>query len=117
MKICIYHHNWIQKLGRELGYEGKDLQDFVAQENKHERDERALERDIEKAKIVAEEAKIAQQREIELAKVAADEVKLGQQREIELVIVEEEKANIAQQRKIDLAKVEAPKIATENEFE
>ena len=29
----------LQKLGRELGYEGKDLQDFVAQENKLERDE------------------------------------------------------------------------------
>ena len=31
----------LQKLGRDLGYEGKDLQDFVAQENKGERDERA----------------------------------------------------------------------------
>ena len=50
----------LQKLGRELGYEGKELQDFVAQENKRERDERAAEREIEKAKIALEEAKIAQ---------------------------------------------------------
>ena len=55
----------LQKLERELGNEGKDLQDFVAQENKRERDERAAVRDIEKAKIAAEEAKIAQQREID----------------------------------------------------
>ena len=55
----------LQKLGRELGYEGKQLLDFVAQENKPERDERAVERDIEKAKIAAKEAKLAQQREIE----------------------------------------------------
>ena len=100
----------LQKLGRELGYEGKELQDFVAQENKRERDERAAEREIEKAKIEAEEAKIAQQREIELAKVASEEAKekakIAQQREIELA-----------QREIELAKVEAAKIAKENEFE
>ena len=30
----------LQKLGRELGYEEKYLHDFVAQENKRERDER-----------------------------------------------------------------------------
>ena len=30
----------LQKLGRDLGYEGKDLQNFVALENKRERDER-----------------------------------------------------------------------------
>ena len=72
----------LQKLGRDLGYEGKDLQDFVTQENKRERDERAVEREIEKAKIASEEAKIVQQREIELAivetekaKVAAEEAK------------------------------------------
>ena len=93
----------LQKLGRELGYEGKELQDFVAQENKRERDERATEREIEKEKIAAEEAKIVQQREIELAKVASEEAK--------------EKAKIAQQREIELAKVEAAKIAKENEFE
>ena len=41
----------LQKSGRDLGYEGKDLQDFVAQENKQEREERAAE-EIEKAKRV-----------------------------------------------------------------
>ena len=125
----------LQKLGRELGYEGKDLQDFVAQENKRERDECAVEREIEKAKIAAEEAKlaqqreielanvkaeearIAQQREIELAKVSAEEAKLAQQREIELANVKAEEAKIAQQREIELVKVEAAKIAKENEFE
>ena len=97
-------------MGRELGYEGKDLQDFVAQENKRERDERAAEREIEKAKVepekakvAAEEAKLAQQREIELANVKAEEAK--------------ENARIAHQREIELAKFEAAKIAKENEFE
>ena len=66
----------LQKLGRDLGYEGKELQDFVAQENKGERDERAAEREIEKAKIASEEAKIAQQREIELAKVETEKAKV-----------------------------------------
>ena len=38
----------LQKLGRELGYEGKELEDFVAKENKRERVERGAEREIEK---------------------------------------------------------------------
>ena len=57
----------LQKLVGDLGYEGNESQDFVARENKRERDERAVERLIEKAKIASEEAKIAQQRKIELA--------------------------------------------------
>ena len=93
----------LQKLGRDLGYEGKELQDFVAQENKRERDERAAEREIEKAKVAPEEAKLAQQREIELANVKAEEAK--------------EKARISQHREIELAKVEAAKMAKENDFE
>ena len=101
----------LQNLGRDLGYKGKDLQDFIAQENERERDERAAEREIEKAKITSELAKIAQQREIELANVKAEEAKIAQQREIELANVKAEEAKIAQQREIELAKVEAAKIA------
>ena len=125
----------LQKLGRDLGYEGKELQDFVEQENKRKRDERAAEREIEKVKIASEEAKIAQQREIELVnvkakeariaqqreieleKVAAEEAKLAKQRETELANVKAEEAKIAQQREIELAIVEVAKIAKENEFE
>ena len=84
----------LQKFGRESGYEGKELQDFVAQEKKRERDKRDAEREIEKVKIASIEEKIAQQRKIELvkvetekAKVAAEEAKLAQQREIELAKV------------------------------
>ena len=77
MKICVYHNGKVTKVGKR-GYEGKDLQDFVAQENKRERDERAAEREIEKAKIASEEAKIAQQPEIELANVKAEEATIVQ---------------------------------------
>ena len=69
----------------------------------------------------AEETKLAQQREIELAKVTAEEAKekarIAQQREILLANVKAEEAKIAQQREIELAKFEAAKIAKENEFE
>ena len=54
----------------------------LRRKNKRERDERAGEREIEKAKIASEEAKIAQQREIELANVKAEEAKIAQQREL-----------------------------------
>ena len=81
----------LQKWGREFGWEGKELQDFVAQKSKREKDERPAEIDIEKAKI-------AQQHEIELVKVEAEKAK---------VVVEE--AESAHQRKIELAKVEGEK--------
>ena len=81
----------LQKFGRELGYEGKLLQDFVLQKSKRERDERAAERDKEKVKI-------AQQHEIELAKVQAGKA-----------IVVTEEAKIAKQHEIELAKYEAEK--------
>ena len=86
----------LQKLGRDLGYEGKDLQDFVAQENKRERDECAAEREIEKAKIASEEAKIAQQREIELAKVETEKGKVAA-----------EEARVLRDNDIELAKLTA----------
>ena len=44
----------LQKLGRDLDYEGRDLQDFVVQAIKRERDERAAEREIEIAKKASE---------------------------------------------------------------
>ena len=72
--------NRLHKLGRELGYEGKNLQDFVAQE-KSEKGMSALRKGTEKAKIAAEEAKLEQQREIELAKVEAEKAKLRQMKQ------------------------------------
>ena len=43
-KIAFIIMDRLQKLGRELSYERKELQDFVAQKNKRERDERTAER-------------------------------------------------------------------------
>ena len=77
-------------MGRELYYEGKELQDFVGQENKPERDERTSEREIELAKVAAEKVKLVQQREIELAKV---EPKIAKENEFELARLTGEEAN------------------------
>ena len=108
----------LQKLGRELGYEGKELQDFLAQENKRERDERAAEREIEKAKIEAEEAKLAQQCEIELANVKAEEAKIAQQPKIELATkiakdIEFELARLTAEEANKLRDIELAKLAAE----
>ena len=129
----------LQRLGSELGYEGKDLQDFVVQENKRVKmstlqkgtwktaqqcKNELAKVEAEKAKVVAVEAKLAQQPKIELANVDAEKAKIAQHCKIELAKVEAEKAIVmvdeaflAQQHEIALAKVEAAKVAKENEFE
>ena len=72
------------QMGKEIGYEGQALQEFVKQQQDIERSERLAERELEKEKIAAEKDKIAQvekDREVELAKIAAD-------REIEMARIE-----------------------------
>ena len=71
-------------MGKELGYEGQALQEFVKQQQDIERSERLAERELEKGRIAAEKDKVAQvekDREVELAKIAAD-------REIEMARIE-----------------------------
>ena len=48
------------QMGKELGYEGQALQEFVKQQQDIERSERLTERELEKERIAAEKDKIAQ---------------------------------------------------------
>ena len=41
-------------MGKDLGYEGKKLQDFVKQPQDYERDERHAERELERDRIAAQ---------------------------------------------------------------
>ena len=47
-------------MGKELGYEGQALQEFVKQQQDIERSERLAESELEKKRIAAEKDKIAQ---------------------------------------------------------
>ena len=101
------------QMGKDLGYAGKKLQDFVKQQQDYERGERIAERELERDRIAAQEKeradKIAAQekdKEIELARIAAQEKeradKLAAQekdREIEL-------AKITAERDIEMARIE-----------
>ena len=64
------------QMGKDLGYAGEKLQDFVKQQQDYERGERIAERELERDRIAAEKDKLAAQekdREIELAKIATEE--------------------------------------------
>ena len=68
------------QMGKDLGYAGEKLQDFVKQQQDYERGERIAERELERDRIAAQEKeradKLAAQekdREIELAKIAKEE--------------------------------------------
>ena len=76
------------QMGKDIGYAGEKLQDFVKQQQDYERGERIAERELERDRIAAQEKeradKIAAQekdREIELAKITAE-------RDIEMARIE-----------------------------
>ena len=94
------------QMGKDLGYAGEKLQDFVKQQQDYERGERIAERELERDRIAAQEKeradKLAAQekdREIELARIAAEEAKAEKDREIEL-------AKITAERDIEMARIE-----------
>ena len=95
------------QMGKELGYEGQALQEFVKQQQNIERSERLAERELEKEKI----AQVEKDREVELAKIAAD-------REIEMARIESMERQAEKEAK--LAQIEGDKeakLATEIELE
>ena len=68
------------QMGKDLGYAGEKLQDFVKQQQDYERGERLAERELERDRIAAQEKeradRIAAQdkdRELEEAMIAANE--------------------------------------------
>ena len=67
------------QMGKDLGYEGEKLQDFVKQQKDYERGERIAERELERDKIAAQD----KVRELERDKIAAEEAKADKEREIE----------------------------------
>ena len=70
MSITLSTTDTLIQMGKELGYEGQALQEFVKQQQDIERSERLAERELHKERIAAEKDKIAQvekDREVELA--------------------------------------------------
>ena len=56
-------------MGKDLGYEGEKLQDFVKQQQDYERGERIAERELERDKIAAQD----KEKELERDRIAAQE--------------------------------------------
>ena len=118
------------QMGKELGYEGQALQEFVKQQQDIERSERLAERELEEDKIAQVEkdrevelAKIAQvekDREVELAMIAAEKEKIAADREIEMTRIESIERQAEKDREAKLAHIEGDKetkLATEIELE
>ena len=110
------------QMGKDLGYEGEKLQNFVKQQQDYERGEKIAERELERDRIAAEKAKTDKERELERDRIAAQEKeradKLAAQekdREIELA----ELAAQEKDREIELARIaaEEAKIAADERLE
>ena len=108
------------QMGKDLGYEGEKLQDFVKQQQDYERGERIAERELERDRIAAEKAKADKERELERDRIAAQEKERANKfaaqekdREIELAkIAAQEKdreiklARIATEEILEMARIE-----------
>ena len=57
------------QMGKDLGYAGEKLQDFVKQQQDYERGERIAERELERDRIAAEKDKIATEERLEMARI------------------------------------------------
>ena len=110
------------QMGKDLGYEGEKLQDFVKQQQDYEKGDRIAERELERDIIAAEVAKADKERELERDRIAAQEKeradKLATQekdREIELAKL----ATQEKDREIELARnaVEEAKADKDSELE
>ena len=108
------------QMGKDLGYEGEKLQDFVKQQQDYERGERIAERELERDRIAAEEVKADKERELERDRIAAQEKERADKfaaqekdREIELAKFaaqekdrEIELARIATEERLEMARIE-----------
>ena len=99
------------QMGNDLGYEEEKLQDFVKQQQDYEKGERIAEKELERDKLAAPE----KDREIELARIAAEEAKADKERELE----RDKLAAQGKDREIELARIatEEAKIAAEERLE
>ena len=87
--------NRLIQTGKDLGYEGEKLQDFVKQQQDYERDKRIAERELERDRIAAEEANADKDRELERNRIAAQD----KDRELE-------EAKIAANERLEMARIE-----------
>ena len=81
MSITLSTMDKLIQMGKELGYEGQALQEFVKQQQDIERSERLAEGELGKEKIAAEKEKIAAAREIEMARIESMERQAEKDRE------------------------------------
>ena len=95
-------------MGKDLGYAGEKLQDFVKQQQDYERGERIAERELERDRIAAQD----KERELERDKIAAQE----KERADNLAAQEKERADKLAAQEKD-REIELDKITAERDIE
>ena len=119
------------QMGKDLGYEGEKLQDFVKQQQDYERGERSAERELERNRITSQEKERAdriaaqdKERELERDRIAAQEKeradKLAAQekdREIGLARIAAEEAKADKERELERDRIVAEEAKADKERE
>ena len=109
------------QMGKDLGYSGEKLQDFVKQQQDYERGERIAEWEFERDRIAAEEAKADKDRELERDRIAAEEAKNAANERLEMARIEGIIAEQAERdRELKLTELETDsesKLSSEIELE
>ena len=94
------------QMGKDLGYAGEKLQDFVKQQQDYKRGERIAERELERDRIAAEEAKTDKERKVERDRIAAEEAKADKDRELERDRIAAEEAKIVANERLEMNRIE-----------
>ena len=82
----------LTQMGKDLGYAGQKLQDFVKQQQDYERGERIAERELEWDRMAAQD----KENELERDRIAVEEAKADKERQLErdrIVALERERAD------------------------
>ncbi|XP_053385664.1 uncharacterized protein LOC128550494 [Mercenaria mercenaria] len=105
----------LTKVGKELGYEGEELRNFVKEEQARERDERHSRLEAEKDRLELEarlqKEKIEYERKLEL-----DKLEYGRKLEQDKLEMEKEKLVLARKLETEKEEAESRKLETEHKF-
>ena len=98
--------DWLIQMGKDLGYTVEKLQDFVMQQQDYERGERIAERELERDQLAAQE----KDRDIELARIAAEEAMADEERELERDRIAAEEAKADKERELEMDRIGRKKL-------
>ncbi|XP_053406188.1 calponin homology domain-containing protein DDB_G0272472-like [Mercenaria mercenaria] len=105
----------LTKVGKELGYEGEELRNFVKEEQAREREERHSRLEAEKDRLEAERERDRERLELE-ARLQKEKIEYERKLEQDKLEMEKDKLMLARKLETEKEEAESRKLETEHKF-